>query len=138
MADACMLLGPQAALREPERANVLLKARRLVDGLAAVIQSRAATRATTPEEAHCARVEVAPPYLLGRVERGQELPAVEVMGEEERKGGHPLSTEGEEGGPRDGGRLSGVVRHVVWEMKAELVVELMGMIRPRWSLLVVD
>ena len=48
-----------------------------------ITECPAATRAQTPEEAKQQRVEASPAYLRGRVERDEELPEVEVRGEEE-------------------------------------------------------
>ena len=65
--------------------------------------------------------EAAPGWLKGRVEVDKALPVVEIRwGEEEEE-------EEEEG------ELHAVVGRVVWDLKSELVIELMGLLRPKWS-----
>ena len=82
------------------------------------------------------RLEAAPPYLRGRVLRDEELPQVEVSVEEgvglvaPRE---PAEGEDEEGGKDKDEELRAVARHVLEQLKAELVVELMEAIRPGWS-----
>ena len=94
---------------------MLAPAHGMREAIDAITKCPAATRAKTPEEAKRKRVEAAPACLKGRVEEDEVLPVVEV-----RRGG-----QGEE--------LQAVVAHVVWELKSELVVELMGFLRPKWS-----
>ena len=109
----------QAALQEPERCYMLAKARGMVDGTDAIKKCPAAIRAKTPDEAKQRRVEAAPMFLRRRVEREEELPKVEVRREEEE------SHKAEE--------LRAVAEHLARELKAELVVEVMEMLRRRWS-----
>ena len=108
----------QAALEEPERAYLLAKARAMVDGVRVITRCPAAARAGTAEEAKQRRVEAAPLSLRGRVEREEALPEVEVRGVQ-----NPGAQE----------ELRAVVGFVLQGLKAELVVELLQAIRPRWS-----
>ena len=61
-----------------ERAYLLAKAQGMVDGARLIKKCPAATQAKTPEDAKRKRVEAAPLYLKGRVERDETLPEVEV------------------------------------------------------------
>ena len=91
--------------------------------------------AKTPEEAKRKRVEAAPLYLKGRVERDETLPEVEVGEAGPRQGDRASSDVGDEEGG-DGAEaykqevLRAVVGFVVNELKAELVVELLQAIKP--------
>ena len=89
----------------------------------------AAAEGRTRGEAKRKRVEAAPLYLRDRVERDEKLPEVEDV----RVGG------ASEGSESDGAEeykqevLCAVVGFVVTELKAELVVELLQALKPRWS-----
>ena len=119
-----------------ERPYALTKARRIVDGVNVITKCPAAARAKTPETAKAKRMEAAPAYLRGRVERDMELPDVAMRGLWRRNrrrrlgegaagsgggGGEDEEDEGE--GKKD--ELRAVVGYVVKEMKGELVVDLM-------------
>ena len=123
----------QAAMFEkPKRAYMLLKAQRLREAAQAIndcLSGGPHGTVMAPEEAKRKRVEAAPVYLKGRVERDEALPEVEVrrdmlgwvarvlhVGQRVRKE-----------------RLLAVVEHVVLELKPELVVELVEFLRPRWG-----
>ena len=125
----CVSVPPfQAALQEPERAYLLAKARGMVDGARVINKCPAAAEGRTRGEAKRKRVEAAPHYLKGRVERDEELPEVEV------KKGRASSQGGDVGGAAfKQEELRAVVMFVVKELKAELVVELLQALKPRWS-----
>ena len=108
---------------------MLTRARAMVDGTRGIRECPAAARAKTSDGAKRLRVEAAPVYLRGRVERGVELPEVEVRTEEEkgsRKRGRGSRSEAK----RTDQRLRAVVGFVVTELKADLVVELLEAIKP--------
>ena len=109
----------QAALEEPERTYLLAKARAMVDGVRVITRCPAAARAGTAKEAKQRRVEAAPLSLRGRVEREEALPKVEVRWVQNLRAQETLRR--------------AVLRHVVTNLKADLVVELLQAIRPRWS-----
>ena len=114
-----MPIQQQAALEEPERAYLLAKARAMVDGVRVITRCPAAARAGTAEEAKQRRVEAAPLSLRGRVEREEALPEVEVRGVQNPGAQEELRR--------------AVLGFVLQGLKAELVVELLQAIRPRWS-----
>ena len=126
---------------EPERCYTLAKARGIHDGIHVIRKCPAASLAGTPEEAKRKRVEASPAYLRGRVEEEAELPEVEVMGhgegdrdsERDRKRGRSSSEGQDEAGEFKQEELSAVALHVVAQLKAELVLDLMEALRPRWS-----
>ena len=113
---------------------MLAKARGMVDGVRVIKRCPAAAKAATPEEAKRKRVDAAPLYLKGRVERDETLPEVEVGEEGPRKRGRASSDEG--CGEDDDGEaykqevLRAVVGFVVNDLKAELVVELLQAVKP--------
>ena len=114
----CVPVPPfQAALQEPERAYLLAKARCMVDGARVINKWPAATQAQTPEEAKRKRVEAAPLYLQGRVERDEELPGVEV------KRVRASSQGGDDGGAAfKQEELCAVMSFVMTELKAKMTV----------------
>ena len=77
------------------------------------------------EAANRRRVEEAPLYLQGRLERGEALPEVEVVEQSAW-----VVNEGEGGGYEEEEKAA-VARFVVEVLKAELVVELLQAIKPR-------
>ena len=111
----------QAAIEEPERVCLLLKAQRVED----TVRSLATTAAPLPhaetleEPRRGARLAAVPLYLKGRVQREEKLPEVEVKAVGE--------------GANEGEVLRAAVSHVVRELKPELVGELMAYMRPKWS-----
>ena len=115
--------------QEWERSYVLAKARGITDGVFAIKKFTPAASARTGGAVKRMRVEAAPTYLKGRVEREEALPEVEVGGESQRK--RPRSSIGDEEKAYKEEEQGAVVGHVVQELKAELVVELMEMLRPR-------
>ena len=109
-------------MQEPERAYLLARAHAMREAVDSITKCPAATRARTAEEAKAKRVEAAPAYLRSRVEEDEALPEVRITG-----GGAAVA------GLAPGGELPAVMEHVMWELKRELVVELIGFIRPKWS-----
>ena len=114
----------QAAKQEPERAFIIAKVRHMVDSARTIQKIPEAVSAKTRGEAHRKRIEAAPVSLKRRVETGEPLPEVDVRdeGEDEEMGRHGKKH-----------RVSEVARFVAFHLKAELVVELLQTIRPRWS-----
>ena len=128
--DLILSLSVQSALQEPERTYLLAKARALRDGVETIAKSGGT--ATAPDEAERRRIEASPLYLLGRVERHEELPEVEVhgVGEQEEEGVGLMNS-----AAYKAEELQAFLRFVVGEMKGELVVELLRDLkpRPRWA-----
>ena len=101
-------LSPFPLSQEWARRYLISKARGIRD---AAYPPTTANPVTTSEESRRARIEAAPLYLRGRFERDDVLPGVEV-----RKGGLGKVEVLEE-----------VTRHVLEELKADLVLELVDM-----------
>ena len=99
----------------------------MVDGARVINKCPAAASAKTWGEAKRKRVEAAPLCLRGRVERNEKLPEVEVKRARasSQADGAAAAAKQEE--------LCAVVGFVVKELKAELVVELLQALKPRWS-----
>ena len=98
----------------------------MVDGARVINKCPAAAKAKRRSQAKRKRVEAAPLYLKGRVERDETLPEVEVGEEGPRKRGRASSDEGC-GEDYDGEAfkqevLRAVVGFVVTKLKSELVV----------------
>ena len=108
---------------------MLVKARRIRDSVHAIRKIPAAASARTRGEAKRKRVEVAPAYLRARVEHDEELPQVEVRGDETLEKGR---SSGEAWSERDYKKeeLRAVADFVAGGMKAELVVELLQALEP--------
>ena len=113
-------------LQEWERAYVLVKARRMLDGAHTIRDWPAAIRAPTTEEAKRRRVEAALTYLKGRVERGEELPEVEAVRVEERETGWS-SQEGIREGVDEEELRRAVAGHVLEALNADLVADVLAM-----------
>ena len=126
-------------MQEPERAYVIARARGMVDGGRAITKCPAAARAKGPEEVKRKRVEAAPLYLKGRVEQDEVLPEVEVLVDRPSKRARIASdddpSEEEGNGPacKQEEELRAVTAFVIHDLKAELLVELLQAIRPRWN-----
>ena len=104
----------------------MAKAHRILDGVVAIRRCPAAVQ---PEEAKRRRVDAAPLFLRGRVERGEKLPRIwlfkELVGAWAKQPG-----DYEEEGEFMREELSGVLELVIEGMKTELMMELVKMMGP--------
>ena len=107
-------------MREPERAYVLARAYGMREASDTIKNYAAATGAEIPEETKRKRLEAAPECLKRRVEDDKALPEVQirVFGQEE---GH------------QGEVLQAAVSLELWDLKPDLLAELLEFIRPKWS-----
>ena len=116
---------------ESLRAYVLWRAQAIADGVRTLRRCPKDWAPEPEKAAWSAQVALLPSPLHQRGLNAQTQPDVQVtVGESERTGGPSL----EAGDAADEKReeLGAVVSHVVFELKGELVVELMEYMRPGW------
>ena len=104
---------------------MLAKVRHMVDSVRVIHKIPEASSTKTRGQAHVKQVEAAPLSLRGRVERGEPLPEADVRDASGKK--RRVSEEQEEKEKV----LRAVARFVAFELKAELVVELLETLKPR-------
>ena len=103
----------------------------MVDNARTIQKIPEAVSAKTRGEAHQKQIEAAPLSLKRRVEMGEPLPEVDVRDAGEGEDRHGKKCRVLEGAEED--VLHEVARFVAFHLKAELVVELLQTIKPRWS-----
>ena len=96
---------------------LLTKAQKMREAVDVITKCPAAAEAKTRGLAKRKRVEAAPLYLTGRVERDEELPGVEVEGAKGKKRKSEAAREKQE-------QFAAVLGFVVREMKGDLMVDL--------------
>ena len=103
----------------------------MVDSARTIQKIPEASSTRTRGETHRKRIEAAPLSLKRRVERGESLPEVDVRDAGEGEDRHGKKRRVSEGAEED--VLHEVARFVAFHLKAELVVELLQTIKPRWG-----